>query len=80
MDNACSFPRRWNQCQRVHSTQKYPGTGIGLATCKKIVERHQGQIWVESQVGAGTTFYFTAPQLDRAGDRSQSTMLLPITE
>jgi PAS domain S-box-containing protein len=50
--------------ERLHSTDQYPGSGVGLAISQRIVERHGGKIWLESQLGTGTTFFFTVP--DRA--------------
>lgn len=67
-DNGIGLDLKFNEkvfmiFQKLHTPEEFPGTGIGLAICKRIVERHNGKIWIESQPGEGATFSFSIPRL-----------------
>ncbi len=74
-DNGIGFEQHYadkifQPFKRLHGRDKYPGTGIGLAICKRIIERHSGVIWVESEIGKGTTFYFSIKDTGEQNDGS----------
>jgi light-regulated signal transduction histidine kinase (bacteriophytochrome) len=76
-DNGTGFESRhtkdvFTMFKRVHSGQVYAGTGIGLAICKAIVERHGGNIWVDTMRNGGSTFHFTMPMMTESEQSTEN--------
>jgi len=65
------FSKVFQMFKRLHTRDEYPGTGIGLSLCQRIVHRHGGKIWVESEAGSGSTFYFTIPDTKATEDERE---------